>query len=175
MKYILTEERHPDYEAYRIVAAESNASLGINQGDLGGFIEKKSNLSEDGNAWVFPECVVLGTSEVSGNAVIKGGIVLKDVVVGLNSSVSVPISGAIFNSDVKIYGRQSSIVIFDARLTYRSITANKFKEDGEVMIGYSTFLGTIDGFRDYITSGAVSEEDRDLFKTYIPVIESRFK
>lgn len=175
MKYILTDERHPEYEAYRIVATESNATLGINQGDLGGFIEKKSNLSEDGNAWVFPECIVLGDSEISGNAVIKGKSVIKDVVVGLNSSVSVSISGATFNSDIRIYGKEnSSIVISDTRLVYKAVTANKFTNDSDVLIGYSTFLGSINEFKKFVDSGSVSEEDKELFKTYIQVIENKF-
>lgn len=47
----------------------------VEEGDLGGFIEKEDNLSQSGNAWVSGDAEVYGNARVSGNAdytTIKG-------------------------------------------------------------------------------------------------------
>lgn len=40
----------------------------IKSGDIGGWIEKKENLSHDGNAWVYDDAQVYGNARVYGNA-----------------------------------------------------------------------------------------------------------
>ena len=40
----------------------------VNAGELGGWIEKESNLSQDGNAWVFGGAKVYGNAKVYDNA-----------------------------------------------------------------------------------------------------------
>ena len=42
----------------------------VKAGDLGGYIEKEENLSQDGIAWVFDNACVYGDTEVYGNAQI---------------------------------------------------------------------------------------------------------
>ena len=42
----------------------------VKAGDLGGYIEKEENLSQDGIAWVFDNALVYGDAEVYGNAQI---------------------------------------------------------------------------------------------------------
>jgi len=44
----------------------------VQQGDLGGYIEKESNLSQEGNAWVFDNAKVFGNAEVFDNAGVFG-------------------------------------------------------------------------------------------------------
>ena len=44
----------------------------VETGDLGGYIEKEENLSENGNAWVFGNARVCGNAEVYGNARVSG-------------------------------------------------------------------------------------------------------
>ena len=44
----------------------------VEAGDLGGYIEKESNLDQDGNAWVFGDAKVFGNAEVFGNAWVFG-------------------------------------------------------------------------------------------------------
>ena len=40
----------------------------ITTGELGGYIENESNLSQEGNAWVSDNAQVSGTAQVSGDA-----------------------------------------------------------------------------------------------------------
>ena len=42
----------------------------VKAGDLGGYIEKEENLSQDGIAWVFDNACIYGDAEVCGNAQI---------------------------------------------------------------------------------------------------------
>jgi len=42
------------------------------KGDLGGYIEKEKNLSQEGNAWVSGNAWVHGNARVSGNAWVHG-------------------------------------------------------------------------------------------------------
>ena len=54
MKYELTNETREfiGLTLYRIRALKDVPSIEVKSGDLGGFIEKESNLSQEGNAWV---------------------------------------------------------------------------------------------------------------------------
>ena len=42
------------------------------KGDLGGFVEKEANLSQDGNAWVSDNAWVYGSAWVYGDAEVSG-------------------------------------------------------------------------------------------------------
>lgn len=44
----------------------------VEEGGLGGYIEKEANLSFSGNAWVYGDAMVYGDAEVSGNARVSG-------------------------------------------------------------------------------------------------------
>ena len=67
-KYKITNETIHVYGKtfYRI---KSLINFGnVTQGTLGGFIEKETNLSHDGNAWVFDDAIVCGNARVCNNA-----------------------------------------------------------------------------------------------------------
>ena len=44
----------------------------VEEGELGGYVEKEENLSNDGNAWVAGDARVYGNAEVFGNAWVYG-------------------------------------------------------------------------------------------------------
>src|SRR3990167_6886502 len=44
----------------------------VKKGDVGGFVEKESNLSHDGDAWVCGNAEVFGNAKVSGDAKAYG-------------------------------------------------------------------------------------------------------
>ena len=61
----------------KLFRIRAKVSFGIvGKGDLGGYVEKDENLSENGNAWVY------GNAEVYGNAMVKSQ---KDYIVFKNS------------------------------------------------------------------------------------------
>ena len=55
---------------YRIQALKD--FKGVKSGDIGGYIEKESNLSQSGNAWVCDDALVSDDAQVFGNALVYG-------------------------------------------------------------------------------------------------------
>lgn len=63
------------YTLYRIKATTNfitNSGIEVNAGQLGGWVEKEENLSQEGKAWVFKNAKIYGTAKVYGNAEIWG-------------------------------------------------------------------------------------------------------
>ena len=71
-KYELTNEtiQIEGKKLYRIKALIDFGD--VKAGDLGGFIEKESNLSHLGNAWIYDDAMVCGNAKVRGNAEVYG-------------------------------------------------------------------------------------------------------
>lgn len=72
MKYELTTETKMlcGITLYRIKALRS--IRGIKPGELGGWVESESNLSQLGDAWVSGNASVYGGARVSGDAWVSG-------------------------------------------------------------------------------------------------------
>lgn len=72
MKYKLTNKKI-DYLGRTLYQIEAVKKFGnIAKGQKGGFIEKKSNLSQDGNAWVYNYAMVYGDAKVRNSANVHG-------------------------------------------------------------------------------------------------------
>ena len=72
MKYRLTKNTK-GWNGKTLFQIEATVSFGvITKGELGGYIEKESNLSQEGNAWVYGNARVSGDARVSGNARVYG-------------------------------------------------------------------------------------------------------
>lgn len=67
-KYKLTEEtlEIDGHTLHRIVALRDFGE--VKKGDLGGFIEKESNLAHDWNCWIYNDAVVRDDAMVYGEA-----------------------------------------------------------------------------------------------------------
>ena len=73
MKFELTKESKKTefgVTLYRIKALKD--FLDVKKGNLGGWVEKESNLSQDGDAWVYGDAWVSGNARVSGDARVYG-------------------------------------------------------------------------------------------------------
>lgn len=72
-KYKFTGETKEVYGCtlHQIVCVTAFASVAA--GEVGGYIEKEVNLSQDGNAWVFGNAEVFGDAEVCGDAILRRG------------------------------------------------------------------------------------------------------
>ena len=55
---------------HRIMALKD--FYGVKKGDLGGFVEKESNLAHDYNCWIYNDAVVRGNAMVYGDATVCG-------------------------------------------------------------------------------------------------------
>ena len=66
MKYELTNETHPNRpDLQRIRALRDIPERGVKSGDLGGWVESESNLSQHGTAWVSDNAWVSGARHVA--------------------------------------------------------------------------------------------------------------
>lgn len=134
MKYKLTNKKI-DYLGRTLYQIEAVKKFGnIAKGQKGGFIEKKSNLSQDGNAWVYNYAMVYGNAKVCDNAkVYDCAMVRGDAVVRDNAIVR-------SNSDYLIIGPIDS----------HSGTTTFFKtsdKDNAIKVACGCFTGDIDAFQ----------------------------
>ena len=56
----------------RIRAIRDIEKYGVKAGEVGGWIEKKENLSQSGSAWVYGDAEVYGNAQVYGDAEVYG-------------------------------------------------------------------------------------------------------
>jgi hypothetical protein len=77
-KYALTSETVTisGTTLHRIRALRDFA--GIKKGSMGGFIQKESNLSHDGNSWVFNDAKVFGNACICDDALVAGRAIVRD-------------------------------------------------------------------------------------------------
>ena len=121
-----------------LVRIESNAG-NVKVGDIGGWIENESNLSHDGNAWVYGNARVYGNAEIYGDARIWGDAeVYEDAMVCGDSEVY---------GNARIY--DNAEVCGNARL---SGNADAFRTEHYLVMGpigsrnaFTTFFRTKDG------------------------------
>ena len=75
VKYELTTETTTPSAGstlYRIRALKDIPLYGVIVGDLGGFLESETNLSQEDDCWVRDNAMVYGGAKVYGDALIKG-------------------------------------------------------------------------------------------------------
>lgn len=128
----------------------------VKKGQLGGFIEKEYNLSQDGeswvggNAWVFMNAQVKDNATVSGDAIVFGRAkILNDAIVTDNSKVydnTRVINNAAVYGNVKIGG--NSLIEDNNSYLYMSngdidITFSRMSDNSVYMVT-EIFEGTID-------------------------------
>ena len=70
MKYKLIKDNKTGF--FRIKALKDIPIYNVKKGDIGGFIEKESNLSHEDNAWVEDNAVVSGSTWNESPLYIKG-------------------------------------------------------------------------------------------------------
>ena len=67
-KYILTDNSIINDLGIKMFQIKCTKAFGlIKEGELGGFIEKEANLSQDGNAWVYGDARVYGDADIDSN------------------------------------------------------------------------------------------------------------
>lgn len=118
-KYKLTKKsiKIAGHILYRIKALRDIPSIGIKAGDLGGFIEKESNLNHTGECWVFDnariyDCSlvcdnakILKNAEIFGNARICGNSVVTDDAKCFDNATIY--DNALISDSAKVYGHAS--------------------------------------------------------------------
>lgn len=137
---------------HRIKALKSFSD--VEEGDLGGYVEKEDNLNQSGNAWVCGNARVSENARVYGNAWVSG-----DARVYGDAWVS----GENDYTTAKGFGRE-----------YRTTTFFRLK-DGGIGVRCGCFYGTLDEFRKKVKE---THKESKLGKEYLmlaDLMEYKFK
>ena len=158
-KYELTENVKEVYgrKLFQIRALKDFSD--VKAGDLGGWIEKEENLSQEGNCWVYGDARVCGDARVYGDARVCGDAwVCGDARVCGDAWVY---GDARVCGDARVYGDAevcaNARVCADSDYTtikgfgseYRNSTFFRCK-DGLIRVSCGCFLGTIDEFKEKV-------------------------
>ena len=146
-KYELTEETKTltyGTVLHRIRALRDISRYGVNAGDLGGWIEKYDNLSQDGEAWVSDDAWVFGNAWVYGNAKVFGNaLVSGNAVVSGNAKVY---------GDAKVFGNawvsDDAQVYINAWVCGNAVVSGNAKVSGNARVCDDT---EVYGDADYMT------------------------
>ena len=125
-KYELTNETKEfgTRTLYRIRALRDIPKHEVVAGDLGGWVESESNLSQDGDSWVSDDAYVSGNAWVYGNAHVSG-----DAIVSGNACVSgnARVSGnACVSGNAHVYG--------DARVSGNACVSGNARVSGNACV-----------------------------------------
>lgn len=113
----------------------------VDAGELGGWIEKESNLSQDGNAWVCDNAWVCGDARVYGDALVRG-------------DARVSKRGAIMW--ISVIGSRDDTVTFFAQ------------KGGTIGVTVGCFYGSIDEFAEKVRA---THGDNEHARAYMLAIE----
>ena len=121
---------------YRRIRAKVAFGI-VEAGEVGGWIEKEENLSDDGDAWVFGNAEVSDDAKVSGNAKVYD-----DAWVSGNAKVS---GNAEVSGNAKVLKTTNIFVIGPAgsRNAYTTFYRDK---DNEISVRCGCFCGKLDKF-----------------------------
>lgn len=110
-KYKLSEEilEINGHILHRIIALRSFGN--VNKGELGGWIEKESNLSHEGDCWIYNDAAVYGNAKIQNNVTVYDNVMVYD--------------NAIICDNASIYG---NVNIFDNAMIFGNTKIYDFVE-----------------------------------------------
>ena len=122
----------------------------VKAGELGGFVEKEENLSQDGNAWVYDSARVYDNARVCGDArVYDNARVCGDARVYDNACVcgdACVYGDARVCGDACVYGDAGYATVHGFGSEYRTTTFFKTKA-GDIGVKCGCFYGNLSEFR----------------------------
>ena len=195
-KFELTSEFITNIFGTKLFRIKALCEFGnVKAGELGGFLEKEENLSNDGDAWVYGNASVSGDAWVYGNASVSGDArvsgnarVYGDAEVSGDASVSgdarvygdAEVSGnarvsgnAEVSGDAWVYGNTDYATAKGFGSEYRNTTFFRGK-DGDIKVVCGCFYGNLEEFRTKVKE---THKDTKKAKEYLmlaDLMEYRF-
>jgi carbonic anhydrase/acetyltransferase-like protein (isoleucine patch superfamily) len=131
---------------FRIRALTSFGS--VSAGEIGGYVEKETNVDHDGNAWVSGDARVFGNARVYGDAWVFGNAwVCGDARVSGNAQVAgnARVSGnAQVFGDARVYGDAS--ICWFSPVGSENGTLTAFTAQAGITVTRGCFIGTLEEF-----------------------------
>lgn len=151
-KYILTNETFEllGHTLYRIQAVRDFAD--VKAGDLGGFVESTSNLSQSGNCWIYDNACVFGNASVSIDAKVK------DHAVVYNTYENTPVDSRLNRTSVsdsavvehRAIIRNRAMIKHFAVVSGNAIIENEVQLAGHSFVGYDSIITRLDEFFEIV-------------------------
>ena len=153
-KFELTAEYVTNIFGKKLFRIKALVEFGnVKEGDLGGFVEKESNIDDDGNAWVSGNAQVFGNAKISGNAQVYGNAcVAGSVQISENAQVY---GNAWISGNAQVCGNACVAENLDYAIVggfgreQQTITFFRQK-DGSVGAKCGFFYGTLEEFREKV-------------------------
>ena len=118
-KFELTTESITNEAGKKLFRIKALIDFGdVKAGELGGYVEKEGNVSQDDNAWVSGDAEVFGNAKVSGNALVFG--------------------------DAKVSG--NALVFGDAKVSGRALVFGNARVSGDALISDNADYALVQGF-----------------------------
>ena len=70
-KYEITSIAHPQYPWLHRIRALRDVREGVRAGDLGGFVESESNLSQEGICWIYDNAIACENARVTEDGTLR--------------------------------------------------------------------------------------------------------
>ena len=141
-KFELTSEFITNVFGVKLFRIRALVEFGdVKAGDLGGYVEKKENLDQNGNAWVCGNAQVYGNAEVSGNAQVYG--------------------------NARVYGNADYATVKGFGRCNRNTTFFRCK-DGKIRVVCGCFFGDLEEFRAIVKR---THGDGKLAKEYLAIAD----
>jgi hypothetical protein len=147
-KYILTNETFTSlgHTLHRIQAVRDFSD--VKAGDLGGFVESTSNLSQSGNCWIYDNACVFGNASVSIDAKVK------DHAVVYNTYKNIPGDSRLHRTSVsdsavvenRAIVRNRAMIKNFAVVSGNAIIENDVQLTGHSFVGYDSIITQPDEF-----------------------------
>ena len=136
----------------------------VKAGELGGYVEKEENVSQDGNAWVSGDARVYGDAEVSGDARVSGNAevsgnawVYGDAWVSGNAWVY---GNAWVSGNARVSSDADYALVQGFGTEFRCTTFYRGKNK-KIMVNCGCFHGDLEGFRKQVKetrNGKIAKE-----------------
>ena len=144
----------------------------VEAGELGGYVEKESNLGHDDNAWVYGNARVYGDAQVSGDARVYGNArVCGDALVCGNARVC---SDALVCGNARVCSDEDYAYAHGFGSVNRTTTFFRLK-DGGVGVRCGCFYGTLAQFRDKIRETHGETKKAQEYLMLADLMELRFE
>ena len=163
-KYELTDEiiEYNGRTLHRIKALKDFSD--VKKENLGGWIEKEDNLSQEGDCWIYGNAEVHGDDRISGNACVYDNSIICDNTISGNSIIC---------DDASVYG--NTILPNNAYITIGPIGSREgyttfyLDKDNNILVSCGCFNDTIDRFKEEVIK---VHKDNKYGKQYLSIIDS---
>lgn len=164
-KFELTTETITNVDGKKLFRIKALIDFGdVKAGELGGYVEKEENVSQDGDAWVSGNAEVSGDAEVRDNAWVSDNAKVRD-----NAKVSGNAwvrgdawvsDNAKVSGDAEVRDNADYTLVQGFGTKFRCTTFYRSKNK-KIMVNCGCFHGDLEGFRKQVKetrSGKIAKE-----------------